>query len=64
MTNPAEEKTKHTPEEFAKKFEELSKEMGYTIVPSLVWLPRDDGTWSTKVSLTVVEIPKQESPQA
>ena len=52
---------KHTPESFAKKFEELAKETGYTVVPSLAWVLRDDGTWSTRVNLTVGKIPQPES---
>jgi hypothetical protein len=51
---------KHTPESFAKKFEELVKETGFTIVPSLTWVLRDDSTWSTKVNLTVGQIPTEE----
>ncbi len=51
---------KHTPESFAKKFEELVKETGFTIIPSLAWVARDDGTWSTRVNMTVGELPKEE----
>lgn len=51
------EKTKE--EEFAEKYNELCKETGYIIVPSLAWFPRDDGTWSTKVSLTINKSPKE-----
>lgn len=45
-----------TAEDFAKKFEKLVKETGFTLVPSLTWVARDDGTWSTKVNMTVGQI--------
>ena len=54
-------KVEQKPEDFAKKFEELCKETGFTIVPSLTWVLRDDSTWSTKVNLTVGAIPQPET---
>jgi putative effector of murein hydrolase LrgA (UPF0299 family) len=50
----------YKPEDFQKEYELLCKKMGILIVPSLVWVARDDGTWSTRVNLTVGKLPKQE----
>jgi len=49
---------KPTAEDFQKEYEALCTRMGYFIVPSLVWIARDDGTWSSKVNLTVGLLPK------
>ena len=56
----AKEVKQHTAEEFQTKYEALCKEMGMFIVPSLAWVARDDGTWSTRVNLTVGALPKQQ----
>lgn len=48
---------KASPQDFQVKYEALCKEMGYFIVPSLTWVARDDGTWSTRVNLTVGALP-------
>jgi hypothetical protein len=53
-------KVEQKPEDFAKKFEELCKETGFTIIPSLSWVARDDGTWSTRVNLTVGKLPQED----
>lgn len=55
---PKKEKVRATPQDFQKEYETLCQRMGYFIVPSLVWVARDDGTWSTRVNLTVGELPK------
>jgi hypothetical protein len=48
------------PEDFQKEYEALCTKMGMLIVPSLAWVARDDGTWSTRVNLTVGALPKQQ----
>lgn len=61
MEKPVEPKLemKPTTQDFQNKYEALCKEMGYLIIPQLVWIPRDDGTFSTKCSLTIGELPKE-----
>lgn len=47
------------PEDFAKHYEELCQKDRYMITPSLVWVARDDGTWSTKINMSVGPLPKE-----
>jgi hypothetical protein len=47
-----------TSQDFQNKYEALCKEMGYIIIPTLTWIPRDDGTFSTKCNLTIGELPR------
>lgn len=48
-----------TPEEFAKRYQDLCKEMGYQIVITPVWIKRDDGTYSMQNQVSVGELPKE-----
>lgn len=58
---PKKEEAKvYTPQDFQIEYEKLCNKMGLLIVPSLVWIARDDGTWSTRVNLTVGQLPKKE----
>jgi hypothetical protein len=61
MNQPAQEAevVQVKPEDFAKHYEQLCQKDGYVIVPSLVWLKRDDGSWSTTVNLTIGQVPKE-----
>jgi len=56
---PKEAEVIYKPEDFQKEYELLCKKMGMLIVPSLVWIARDDGTWSTRVDLTVGKLPEK-----
>ncbi len=49
---------KPTPQEFAKKYQELCDELGYRIIVSPTWISRDDGTFSLVLQYTVGEIKK------
>ena len=61
MDKPKIEEVKElTSQDFAERFNKLSQETGFTIIPSLVWVARDDGTWSTKINLTIGKLPKEE----
>jgi hypothetical protein len=55
-----EEVRQPTAENFTKLVQEASEKTGFTIVPSLSWILRDDNTWSTRVNLTVGALPKQQ----
>jgi len=59
MDKPQTEGHTATAEDFQKEYQLLCKRMGMVIVPSLVWIARDDGTWSSKVNLTVGNLPKE-----
>jgi hypothetical protein len=48
-----------TPQDFQVKYEALCKEMGMLITPELLWIPRDDGTFSTKINLVVSKLPQE-----
>jgi len=51
-------KTEFKPEDFQKEYQSLCTKMGMMIVPSLVYIARDDGTWSSKVNLSVGKLPQ------
>lgn len=57
-TKVVEEKT-FTKEDFAKAYDELCTKYGFVLVPNLMWIPRDDSTFSTQVKLHVNVLPKQ-----
>lgn len=57
-----EEAKMFTAQDFQFEYEMLCRKMGLLIVPSLTWVARDDGTWSTKVNLTVGQLPKPIEP--
>lgn len=50
------ENKKNKIEDFIKEYENLCKKTGLRIVPSLTWIERDDGTWSTKVNLIIAKL--------
>lgn len=50
------EQAKHTPQEFADRYNELTKEYGYAIQAVPVWRLRDDGTYSLTIRLDVAPL--------
>jgi hypothetical protein len=53
----------YTAQEFANKYQNLCKEMGYRIVVSPAYIGRDDGTFSTVLQYTIGELPKKLTEQ-
>ena len=51
---------KHSPEEFAKAYQELCEKMGWRVVVAPVWIARDDATFSMQLQYTVGQLPKKE----
>lgn len=42
-------------EAFTKAYNELCEKHGLQISITLVWVPRDDGTWSTKINRGIIK---------
>jgi len=60
MKDEPQKEVKATPQDFARKYQELCESMGYRIVVSPAWISRDDGTFSLVLQHTVGELPKNE----
>ena len=48
-----------TAEEFMKAYESLCKEYGFALNIVPTWIPRDDGTFSTKLQVSIGKLPEE-----
>lgn len=47
-------------EDFAKRYQDLVKEMGFQVACFPQYIKRDDGSFSTVITYQVVQLPKEE----
>ena len=53
----------YTPQDFANEFKALCDRMGYQLVATPVWLQRDDGTFSMRITWSIGRLPKLQKEQ-
>jgi len=58
---PKKEKQKtFTAEEFTKEYQTLCERSGFRIVVNPAWIPRDDGSWSIVLQMSIRKLKKDE----
>lgn len=52
-----------TAEDFLKAYQLLCEKFSFQLVITPSWIARDDGTWSTKLQVSVGQLPKQQEEE-